>query len=261
MQAYRYHIIILVFLVFAGSLWLYGPIPQDQAYHNYADQRTIFGIVNFWDVISTLPMCFIGIYGTWMSLKHYRQRPSIVTKLIPLTLCLGIFIACFGSMYYHNHPINATLVWDRLPMTFMFMSLFSLLVYDFIGKRMGEIAFWLLIPLGVCSVFYWQYTESIGQGDLRLYAIVQFFPILITPFVLWLFPKKTTYVRYILYILAWYALAKFCEHFDQAVYDIIRIWSGHTLKHFFSGISLYYAVKLIVAWEAESLLGVSFRRD
>lgn len=95
MQTYRFSIISIVFLLFAGGLWLYGPIPQDQAYHNYADQRTLFGIVNF------------------------------------------------------------------------------------------------------------------------------------------------------------YALAKFCEHFDQAIYDVIRIWSGHTLKHFFSGISLYYAVKLIVAWEKE----------
>ncbi len=252
MQKYRYHIIVAVFVFFVGTLLLLNPIPQDLAYHDFADKRTIFGIPNFWDVISTGPMFFIGLYGTYQSLKNWSKREGIVAKLIPLFLCLGIFIACFGSAYYHWAPDNNTLVWDRLPMTFMFMPLFSLLIYDFIGRRQGEIAFWFLIPLGVFSVFYWQYTESIGQGDLRFYAFVQFFPMLIAPFVLWLFPKKTQYVKYIFHILGWYIVAKLCEHFDKAIFELLGFWSGHTLKHLFSCLTLYYALKLILAWEKEA---------
>jgi hypothetical protein len=91
---------------------------------------------------------------------------------MPLVLCLGIFFASFGSAYYHLAPDNGTLFWDRLPMTFMFMPLFAILIYDFIGRKVGEISFYILTILGIISVTYWDYTESIGQGDLRIYVFV-----------------------------------------------------------------------------------------
>jgi hypothetical protein len=251
MYNYRYIIIYLIFFLFVGILFTLDPIPQNLDYHNFADQRMFLGIPNFWDVISNAPMFLIGAYGLYLSLKNYRLRPDLAAKLIPLVLCLGIFTACFGSAYYHWAPDNNTLVWDRLPMTLMFMPIFSLLIYDFVSIKIGRIAFFILVPVGVLSILYWQYTESIGQGDLRLYVFVQFFPMLIAPFILWLFPKKTEYVRYIIFILGWYIVAKICEHFDDAIFNSLGFWSGHTLKHLVAAISLFYILKLIVAWEHE----------
>lgn len=250
MKQYRYPFLILLFALFVGTLLIVGPIPQDLAYHDFADQRTILGIPNFWDVMSNVPMFFVGCYAFWYSFQYWSYRPDLVAKLIPVVLGFGIFITSFGSGYYHWAPDNNTLIWDRLPMTLMFMPLFSLLIYDFLGKQQGKIAFWLLVPLGIFSIFYWQYTETIGQGDLRFYAFVQFFPMLIAPFILWLFPKKTNYVRYIVYILAWYIVAKICEHFDKIIFEYV-FWSGHTLKHFVGAISLIYVIKLVKAWEEQ----------
>ena len=225
------------------------PIPQDIKYHDFADKRTIWGIPNFWDVMSNLPIFFVGIWGLIISLKHWQYRPGLTEKLMPLVLSLGIFSASFGSAYYHLAPDNTTLFWDRLPMTFMFMPLFALLIYDFMGKKIGERLFYVLIVLGVISVWYWRYTESNGQGDLRLYVFVQFFPMLIAPFILWLFPKKTNYIRFIVLILIWYSVAKITEHYDRAIFDITQFWSGHTLKHMIASISLLYAIKFVQAWE------------
>lgn len=253
MSKYRYHIILLVLIIFVAILFMLDPIPQDQSYHNFADQRTYWGIPNFWDVMSNLPMFFLGAYGIYLSLINYSKRPDIAAKLIPLVLCLGIFTACFGSAYYHWAPDNNTLAWDRLPMTLMFMPIFSLLIYDFVDEKIGQILFFLLVPLGVFSILYWQYTEALGQGDLRFYVFVQFFPMLIAPFILWLFPKKTKYVKFILFILGWYVIAKLCEYFDAAIFDVLGFWSGHTIKHLVGAISLYYILRLIVAWE-EALL-------
>src|SRR5215472_4894151 len=42
-------------VVSLAALLLVPPIPQDQSYHQFADQRTIFGIPNFWNVVSNLP--------------------------------------------------------------------------------------------------------------------------------------------------------------------------------------------------------------
>ncbi|MCB0521873.1 MAG: hypothetical protein KDD27_23225 [Saprospiraceae bacterium] len=242
-----YTLSALLLLTVIG-LSLAGPIPQDPAYHGFADQRTLLGIPNFWNVASNLPMLFIGGYLLWHSLAHWHLRPAGVPRWIPLLLGVGVFSAFFGSAYYHWAPDNYTLVWDRLPMTLMFMPLLSLIIFDYLGAQQGRVAFFILIPLGVFSVFYWHFTEAAGHGDLRPYAFVQFFPMAVVPFLLLLFPGKVDYVKYIYLILGWYIAAKLAEHFDAAVFHTLGFWSGHTVKHLVGSVSLIYVVKLMLGW-------------
>ena len=66
-------------------------------------------------------------------------------------------------------------------MTLVFMAFMSSVITAWIDLKVGE---WLLMPLlvlGTCSVFYWIYSESKGKSDLRFYAFIQFFPIIIIP--------------------------------------------------------------------------------
>ncbi|MBI1225275.1 MAG: hypothetical protein GC192_08560 [Bacteroidetes bacterium] len=246
----RLHIYLFTLAVVATiiGLWLAGPIPQDPAYHDFADQRTLFGVANFWNVVSNLSMLFLGAYGLWRSLLDWLKRTDLVARLIPITFSIGVLFACVGSAYYHYAPDNLTLVWDRLPMTFMFMPLFALLIYDFIGKKEGGIAYWLLVPLGVFSVFYWRQTEAAGHGDLRFYAFVQFFPMVAAVLLVLVSPQKPIYTRYLLLALGWYVVAKLCEHFDDAIFNTLKFWSGHTLKHLVGSISLFYVLKITDAW-------------
>ncbi len=251
MASYRVHIMISLCAAFVAALVIMGPLPQDPAYHNFADQRSIFGIPNFMDVVSNVPMFFIGIYGLNWSIRTINRRFTLTEKYLPLILCLGILTASFGSAYYHLSPDNTTLVWDRLPMTLMFMPLFALLIYDFISPGTGAIALLILVPLGILSVLYWHYTESIGQGDLRLYAFVQFFPMIAAPFILWLYPRKVPYIRTIIFILLWYTAAKIFEYYDQVVYNLSGSWSGHTIKHILGAVSLLYVIQLLKLWQNE----------
>ncbi len=39
------------------------PIPQDPAYHNFIDQRMLYGVSNFWNVVSNLPFVIAGLLG------------------------------------------------------------------------------------------------------------------------------------------------------------------------------------------------------
>jgi hypothetical protein len=41
------------------------PIVEFHWYHDFADQRSLLGIPNFWNVISNLPFLFIGGWGIW----------------------------------------------------------------------------------------------------------------------------------------------------------------------------------------------------
>lgn len=240
-------------VVFVTVLALKGPIPQDPAYHDFADQRTMLGIPHFWNVVSNVPMFFIGLAALIRFSKWLSNRPDFASKWIPIVLAFGVFITSFGSAYYHYAPDNQTLVWDRAPMTLMFMPVFSLLIYDFINPRWGFWAFLISVPLGLFSIACWQHTESIGQGDLRFYAFVQFFPMLIGPAILLLSSKKTGYTRYFWLVLGWYLIAKFFEHFDHETFQLLGFWSGHTIKHLIGAISLYYLVKLVSAWDTTFL--------
>ena len=70
------------------------PIPQSQIYHGFADQRTMFGIPNFWNVVSNLPFILVGVMGL------YRVRGNLSAS----TFFLGVLLTGFGSSYYHWRP-------------------------------------------------------------------------------------------------------------------------------------------------------------
>lgn len=106
-------LVSLMAVSFAG-LSLLPPIPQDPHYHEFADQRTLLTIPNFWNVVSNLPFVLVGGAG----LRKFRHDP------IPAMLFLGILLTGFGSAYYHWYPNDDTLFWDRLPMTLVFMAIF-----------------------------------------------------------------------------------------------------------------------------------------
>ena len=45
-------------------------MPQDVHYHDFADQRALFGIPNFFNVISSLPYLLVGMLGYLLVLKQ-----------------------------------------------------------------------------------------------------------------------------------------------------------------------------------------------
>ncbi len=89
-------VLILLGLATASlaGLLLLPPIPQDQSYHKFADQRTLFGVPNFWNVVSNFPFIAIGLVG----LRQFHRNP------VTLLLFLGILSTGFGSSYYHLDP-------------------------------------------------------------------------------------------------------------------------------------------------------------
>jgi hypothetical protein len=199
-----------------AGLLLLPPIPQDQSYHQFADQRTLLGMPNFWNVVSNLPFIAIGAMG----LRKFRHDP------IPIVVFLAIFLTGFGSSYYHWDPNDDTLFWDRLPMTLFFMAILAATIEERINARVGAVMLWPLLAIGVFSLLLWRWTD-----DLRLYFWVQFYPCLALPLLFWLFPPKYTGQFYWIIAAALYALAKLLEFSDGAVYSVGSILSGHTLKH------------------------------
>jgi len=200
-----------------AGLLLLPPIPQDQSYHQFADQRTIFGIPNFWNVVSNIPFLAVGLAG----LRRFRQDPATVVFF------LGVFLTGFGSSYYHWDPSDGTLFWDRLPMTLSFAAILALVLGERVSPQAGTIVLWPALAIGVFSLLLWRWTD-----DLRLYFWVQFFPALALLMLFLLYPAKYTGTHYWIVAGALYALAKLFELTDAAVfYWSGNLVSGHTFKH------------------------------
>ncbi len=225
--------VIISLLAIVLTFSIIPAIEQDLNYHNFADDRVLFGIPNFCDVIGNLSFVLFGIMGLYY--LRSSNRSSHFTMQGERALWIIFFSSAvlvgLGSGYYHLNPNNATLVWDRLPMTIAFMSFFSLIIMEYIDAKAGLILCFLLLLIGGASVFYWSYSESIGQGDLRPYALVQFLPILLIPLMLWIFPSRYKGLRYLGYTLGWYIFSKLLEYFDDKIFIILnKLISGHTLK-------------------------------
>ena len=216
-KQYRPTLVLLGLMVMSlAGLLLLPAIPQDQSYHDFADQRTLFGTPNFWNVISNLPFIPIGAVGLW---QFRRDQAAIV-------LFLGIFLTGFGSAYYHWNPNDRTLLWDRLPIALSFTAILAIVIEERVDARAGFILLWPLLALAILSLLLWRWTD-----DLRLYAWVQFFPFLAMAVLFLACPPKFTGTYYWIVAAVIYAIAKVFEHFDAAIYSIGFIASGHTLKH------------------------------
>ena len=107
----------------------------------------------------------------------------------------------------------------------------------------------LLLGTGVASLVYWIWTESLGRGDLRFYAIVQFYPMLALPLIIGLFTQhRYTPGRYLAWVILWYGLSKLFEHFDTEVFDLLgHTVSGHTLKHLTAALAPFIVVRMLLA--------------
>jgi hypothetical protein len=211
-------VVVLLGLMSASlaGLLLLPPIPQDQSYHQFADQRAIFGIPNFWNVVSNLPFLAVGAVGLW----RFRNDPATIV------LFLGIFLTGIGSSYYHWNPNDRTLFWDRLPMTLAFAAILALVVVERVNARAGAILLWPALAIGLFSLLVWLWTD-----DLRLYFWVQFFPGLALLPLFLLYPPKYTGTYYWIIAVGLYALAKVFEFLDHAIFSAGYLLSGHTLKH------------------------------
>jgi len=242
----RLKIMLAIIVAAIIAIFNIDPIAQDPAYHNFADQRRLFNIANFFNVLSNVPFVIIGVMGIGLVASHKATGGLAELQAMYLTFFIGVLLTGFGSAYYHYQPDNQTLLWDRLPMTIAFMALFSAIVGEYISTRLAWKLFFPLLILGIISVVYWHVTELNGHGDLRAYVLVQFLPILLIPLILWLFESKLDNDKYIWAIVGVYTVSKLMELFDARLYGIVGSVSGHSLKHLtaaFGALIFYWALR------------------
>lgn len=237
--AWRLWLLAAVPVAMVVALAMHGPIAQDQAYHHFADGRALFGIPNAWNVLSNLPFLVFGAWGV-AALLHDRDLGAPLRPLHVVFFAAASLVSV-GSAYYHTDPDDATLVWDRLPMTLAFMAFFAAVVGRHLSPTLARRALVPLLLLGLSTVLWWRFA-----GDLRPYLLVQFVPVLTIPAVLLLFPVRTPGSRWLWWILAAYAAAKGFETYDALIHAALGV-GGHALKHLAASLGVYFLLRALRA--------------
>lgn len=239
MDPYRIRgLLILCALTVGVAAWLLllPPIPQNMDYHRFADRRVFLGIPNFLDVVSNLPFVVLGAGGLIFLLgpRPLRERLALQSpeERVPyVTFYAGVMLTGLGSGWYHISPDNASLFWDRLPMTIIFMSLPAQVICERVSPRAGCLLLAPMLLLGIGSALHWYVTEQTGAGDLRLYAFVQYYPVIPVLFLSRLYPPKYSRQGDLFTMVGAYGLAILLQSLDGQIFSLGGLVSGHTLKH------------------------------
>ena len=219
----------LVVAIAVAAMLVHGPIPQLEHYHDFADQRALFGIPNAFDVLSNVGFAAVGLWG--LTALRSRERPLPAGAIAGYAVFFAaILLTTFGSGFYHLAPDNARLIWDRLPIALGCAGLLAAVR----AQTRAVHGRWILPALvvsAIASVFWWSFTESSGVGDLRPYLLLQGAPMVLIPLWQWNARSRASERLAFAAAIVLYALAKVFELGDHAVLDALGFVSGHTLKH------------------------------
>jgi hypothetical protein len=226
-------VLLMVCLAFL-ALALFGPeASQPSRYHEFADQRTLFGVSFAMDVASNIAFLAVGLAGVVCLIAYPRRALTNVQRAMSILFVAGLVLTAFASAWYHLHPDDAGLVIDRSGMAIAFAGLLGLAAAGRVSERAGAtlgLAVLLAAPL---AIKYW-----VATGNVFPWGVLQFGGMGLVLWASLLRPRsKALDVRWSLVILA-YAAAKLFEVNDEAVYRLTgHLVSGHTLKHLFAALA------------------------
>jgi hypothetical protein len=206
----------------------FGPLPQDSSYHLLADTRTFLGAIpRAGDVLTNLAILAAGLFGLAV-----RNRMTIAPeeRIALNVLIAATILTAFGSAYYHWAPDNGTLVWDRLPLGIVLVSVLALVLADRVHPLFARHAIWPLTALAFVSVLFWGVSEAMGRGDLFLYLIVRVGAGIAIALLVILRRPRHTGTKWLVAALIGEVLMATLERHDHEIFQLTGGWvSGHSL--------------------------------
>ncbi|MCC8395705.1 ceramidase [Paraburkholderia sp. MMS20-SJTR3] len=219
---------VLLFVI-GALLQLIWPLAQAASYHHFADQRSLGPLHNAADVLSNLVILAAGLLAIGWVRRHAARQPLQFPGMV--VAAFGLVLTAFGSAYYHMTPTDATLVWDRLPMTIVFAGILAMLWTSWSGERVGWPQLLILAIVSPATVGYWLVFNSLWP-----YAILQFGGLMLI--VGMTLTRKVDGVFAWSLVIVFYGVAKIFESLDWQIWELTHhVIAGHALKHVSSGLA------------------------
>ncbi|MBV4356879.1 hypothetical protein [Pinibacter aurantiacus] len=243
-------LVILAAILLILAAFILPAVNQQQTFHDFADKRSLLFIPNAGDVLSNLAFLFVALWGLIVLAKDKIIEPSQNNlKNAYRWMFLGLMLTAFGSAFYHWAPTDKRLVWDRLPMTMVFMPLLAATFIERLNVR-GKSLLIAAITDGVASVFYWKFS-----GNLMPYFVAQYGAIFLILLSIILLPSPYTKRYNILVAAGFYAIAFTCEKFDRNIFSFTHeVISGHTIKHLSAAAGFCFIVTMLKPQRATGFL-------
>jgi hypothetical protein len=213
-------------LAIGTGMLAWGPIPLTPSAHTYADGRSLGGLPHGANVLMSLPMLLVGVWG-WRAVGHSGWPATLQT---PWRLCFAC-IALSGGLAaaYHLAPGDA----GYLAAQAAAAGASILLLCGFLAERV-DARFGLALACVVALLVVTLATgmSSLGGTDLRPLLLLQLLPVLLIPAgALGLAGHHTAKADWLV-ILGLYALARALDVGDAAVMRFSgNAISGHALMH------------------------------
>jgi hypothetical protein len=96
------------------------------------------------------------LVGAWAFRRTARSALAGWERVAGFVFAAGLVGTGLGSAWYHWAPSNATLVWDRLPLSALFPTVFAVAIGDRVSSTAGRVLLAPLVIGAVASVIYWQ---------------------------------------------------------------------------------------------------------
>jgi hypothetical protein len=219
-------------------------IPQPQGYHAFADARQLFGIANFWNVVSNVPIGIAGLAGLIVVVRQPALFLEPGENLAYACFFGATLLAAVGSTYYHLVPNDARLLWDRLPIGLATTVLPIAVAADHFGARSARPLILPALLAGAVAAVYWRMSELAGHGNVVPYLMLQLLAI-VAVLILARRPGRYSRGRDLWVVIGLYGLARLTEVFDAAIYRAGGLLSGHTIKHLLAALAAAWVLRMI----------------
>lgn len=241
MKVTKQTLVICVAVLLILAAFILPAVNQPQIFHDFADKRPLLFIPNAGDVLSNLAFLIVAIWGLIVLQKDTVINASQNNlKNAYRWMFFGLLLTAFGSAFYHWAPDDKRLVWDRLPMTIVFMPLLGATFIERLNVKGNGLLIAAIIA-GAGSVFYWKFS-----ANLTPYFVAQYGAIFLILLSIILVPSPYTKRYNILIAAGFYAIAFTCEKFDRSIFSFTHeIISGHTIKHLSAAAGFCFMVVML----------------
>lgn len=237
----RETLLLFATLALASVATVAPPLAQPAHFHDFADQRSWFGIPHALDVLSNVPFALFGLWG--LRVLGRARSLDAASRGLGALFFGGLIATALASGWYHWAPMDAGLAADRLAMTVAFAGLLGLGVRTHISARAGLAFAAAVLLLGPVSVGVWA-----AQGNLLPWALLQGGGMALLLVLAWLRPQTGQLTLPWAAVIGVYVVAKVCELGDHAIYEATgQAVSGHSLKHLVAALAAWPVITALQA--------------